>query len=61
MLERAHMMPKFDIKCLVSSAQTGGAISVFEETTEPGKGPPRHIHKEQMEIFHVISGTLSSR
>ncbi|MES2440933.1 MAG: cupin domain-containing protein [Verrucomicrobiota bacterium] len=52
------MPPKLDIRCIVSGAQTGGAISVFKEIVQPGIGPPRHIHHGQIEIFHVLSGIL---
>lgn len=51
-------MPTLDIKCLISGRETGGSIAVFEETVEPGAGPPRHIHRQQLEIFHVITGTI---
>ena len=51
-------MKKLDIKCIVSGEETGGAIAVFEEIVDPGIGPPRHTHREQIEIFHVIEGTI---
>lgn len=51
-------MPTFDIKCLVSGKDTAGAVAVFEEIVAPGAGPPRHIHRQQIEIFHVISGAI---
>ncbi|NDV61927.1 cupin domain-containing protein [Puniceicoccales bacterium CK1056] len=51
-------MSKFNIKCLVSSIETGGKVSVFEEVVTPGSGPPLHTHEEQLEIFHVISGHI---
>ncbi len=44
------------ITCVISGSKTNGEIAVFEETTEPGAGPPLHLHHEQMEIFHVIEG-----
>ena len=31
---------------------------MFEEIVDPGIGPPRHTHREQNEIFHVIKGTI---
>lgn len=51
-------MIDLDIKCLVSGADTGGAVAVFEEIVAPGGGPPRHTHRDQLEIFHVIEGTI---
>ena len=51
-------MDKLDIKCIVSGAETDGSIAVFEEVVPPGWGPPRHTHREQIEIFHIIEGTI---
>ena len=51
-------MEKLDIKCLVSGEQTDGKIAVFEEIVQPNIGPPRHTHRSQLEIFHIIKGTL---
>jgi quercetin dioxygenase-like cupin family protein len=51
-------MPKLDIKCIVSAADTEGRIAVFEEIVEPGIGPPRHTHRNQLEIFHLLEGNL---
>jgi len=39
-------------------AETGGAIAVFSETVPPGGGPPRHVHRDQIEVFHVIEGEI---
>lgn len=46
----------FRIKNLVNSGQTGSSVSVFEEVTAPGSGPPLHTHHSQLEVFHVIKG-----
>ena len=35
---------------------TDGAFAAFEETTEPGVGPPVHIHANQWEYFRVLDG-----
>ncbi len=51
-------MPKLNINCIVSGADTGGKIAVFEEIVEPGSGPPRHTHRSQLEVFHIIEGTI---
>ena len=51
-------MQKFDIKCLVSGTETDGKIAVFEEIVAPGGGPPRHVHRSQLEVFHILEGTL---
>ena len=51
-------MEKLDIECLVSGAETDGAVAVFAEVVQPGIGPPRHTHREQTEVFHVLSGVI---
>ena len=51
-------MDKLDIKCIISGKETDGSIAVFEEVVPPGGGPPRHTHREQIEIFHIIEGTI---
>jgi mannose-6-phosphate isomerase-like protein (cupin superfamily) len=40
----------------VSSQQTGGAYSLFEVTTQPGAGPPPHVHHREDESFYVLEG-----
>lgn len=46
---------QLDLK--ISSADTSGAISVFEQTGfTPNGGPPLHIHPHQDEFFYVIEG-----
>jgi len=47
---------QFYITCNISSASTGGSLVGFEQTTHPGEGPPRHTHRDQLEIFHIIDG-----
>jgi quercetin dioxygenase-like cupin family protein len=51
-------MEKLGIKCIISGDETDGKIAVFEEIVATGSGPPRHIHRSQLEIFHVIEGSL---
>jgi mannose-6-phosphate isomerase-like protein (cupin superfamily) len=36
--------------------ETAGAVGVFEATSPPGFGPPRHIHHDADELFYVLSG-----
>lgn len=47
---------KFQIKQLISGAETGGKLAAFEERTSPGAGPPRHAHANQIEVFHILKG-----
>ncbi len=44
------------LRVLVPAASGGGGIALLEETTEPGKGPPLHVHHRQTETFHVLEG-----
>lgn len=42
----------------VSSSETGGAFSLWEETIPEGAGPPLHVHQGQHEVFAVLSGKV---
>ena len=44
------------VTCKVASDQTGGAYSLFEVTTQPGEGPPPHVHHREDESFYVLEG-----
>jgi quercetin dioxygenase-like cupin family protein len=39
--------------------QTGGSISVFEESVPIGAGTPLHIHHTSDEIIHLLAGELT--
>src|SRR5690348_10450236 len=39
-----------------TSAQTGGAFTVFENVSLPGSGPPPHWHENEDESIYVIDG-----
>ena len=39
-------------------ADTGGQLLLIEQTSLPGVGIPLHVHINEDEIFHVISGSL---
>lgn len=51
-------MEKLDIKCIISGNETDGKLAAFKEVIPPGSGPPRHSHRNQVEVFHVIEGRL---
>ncbi|MFT5468026.1 MAG: quercetin dioxygenase-like cupin family protein [Verrucomicrobiales bacterium] len=51
-------MPNLDIKCIIPGQDTNGQVAVFEEVVDPGIGPPRHTHRNQFEIFHIIEGMI---
>ena len=44
------------IPLIATGEQTGGSIGVFEDTTSPGDGPPRHVHYGSDELFYVLEG-----
>src|SRR5262245_58533806 len=46
-----------DMKVLLSSEATGGAISVLMAWHNPGQGPPDHVHFSQEEMFFIVEGT----
>jgi quercetin dioxygenase-like cupin family protein len=46
-----------DIKVLLSTEATGGAISVLMGWHKPGEGAPDHVHFDQEEMFFIVEGT----
>ena len=44
-----------DLIVRMAPAASGGAFSIIETINAPGKGPPRHRHREA-EIFRVLEG-----
>src|SRR4028118_1746717 len=44
------------VTCKVTGDQTGGAYSLFEATTQPGTGPPPHVHHREDESFYILKG-----
>jgi quercetin dioxygenase-like cupin family protein len=47
----------FDLKVLLTTEATGGAISVLMGWHKPGEGPPDHVHFSQEELFFIVEGT----
>jgi len=47
-----------DVKVLLSTEATGGAISVLMGRIKPGEGPGDHVHFNQEEIFVIVEGTF---
>lgn len=39
-----------------TTEQTGGRVTLVEDTLKPGFHLPRHHHKAMMEIFYVLDG-----
>jgi quercetin dioxygenase-like cupin family protein len=46
-----------DMKVLLTTEATGGAISVIVGWHKPGEGPPDHVHFSQEEVFFILGGT----
>jgi mannose-6-phosphate isomerase-like protein (cupin superfamily) len=45
-----------DMKVLLTTEATGGAISVLMANHKPGEGPPDHVHFNQEEMFFILEG-----
>jgi len=46
-----------DMKVLLTTEATGGAISVLMAWHKPSEGPPDHVHFNQEEMFFILEGT----
>jgi quercetin dioxygenase-like cupin family protein len=46
-----------DLKVLLTTEATAGAISVLMGWHKPGEGPPDHLHFSQEEVFFILQGT----
>ena len=46
-----------EVRVLLSTEATGGAISVIMARHKPGEGPPDHVHFSQEEMFFIVEGT----
>lgn len=45
-------------RILVTAAETGGSLGIWEEIVQPGWGPPLHVHYGEDEMFHVLEGRI---
>lgn len=45
-------------RSLLASRETDGRMSITDSTTDPGIGPPRHIHHAEDEAFVVLTGEI---
>jgi quercetin dioxygenase-like cupin family protein len=53
-----EMGPLERIVFKTSGATTGDAFDLLEVTTQPGGGPPEHVHHRNDEANYVINGAL---
>jgi quercetin dioxygenase-like cupin family protein len=44
-----------------TAESTGGSLTLVENLTAPGGGPPPHIHTREDEFFYVLDGTFEVR
>jgi len=42
----------------LSGNDTNGAFTLIEQNNNPNMGIPMHVHQDEDEVFHVISGEL---
>ena len=43
-------------RTILTTADTGGAMSITDSVSPPGSGPPRHIHHDADETFVLLTG-----
>lgn len=43
-------------RTILGPEDSGGAMSIVESVTQPGYGPPRHVHHAEDETFLILSG-----
>jgi len=48
-----------DMKILLTTEATEGAVSVIICWHKPGEGPPDHVHFNQEEVIFIIEGTYA--
>jgi hypothetical protein len=61
--EQALVIKPFglNMKVLLTTEASGGAISVIIGWHKPGEGPPDHVHFSQEEIFYIVDGIYELR
>lgn len=50
-----------EMRVRVPADASGGGLSLFEEATPPGGGPPLHLHRDEDEFFRVMEGRFRFR
>jgi mannose-6-phosphate isomerase-like protein (cupin superfamily) len=49
------------VTILLDGEATGGAYVFFDELTDPGGGPPLHVHEREDEAFFILEGRFEFR
>ena len=47
-----------DYRTILTTQDTGGALSITDSVSPPGSGPPRHVHHDADEAFVVLTGDV---
>ena len=47
-----------DMRVLLASEATGGALSAVIAEIKPGEGPPPHRHHDREEYFYILDGSF---
>lgn len=58
MIERLWFL-NTEVTIVVAAAQESRGISVMRFKVPQGDSPPLHVHRDEDETFHIISGTLT--
>lgn len=45
-------------RTILTTKTSGGAMSITDSVTEPGEGPPRHVHDAEDEAFIILTGEV---
>ncbi|HEX2281284.1 MAG TPA: cupin domain-containing protein [Thermomicrobiales bacterium] len=49
------------VTILLNGEATGGAYAFFDELTDPGGGPPLHVHEREDEAYFILEGRFEFR
>ncbi|MGL4237663.1 cupin domain-containing protein [Tabrizicola sp.] len=57
--ETVHHRNGTRYRTILSTAETGGAMSIIHAEADPFIGPPAHVHDREDEIFIVLDGEIT--
>jgi quercetin dioxygenase-like cupin family protein len=57
-LKCLRLFDGMECRVLLDGKHTNGNQAIFEDVVDPGKGPNRHIHHSQDEIFIFVKGVF---